>query len=467
MRALSPQAERSIISALDAAVDLVESGSSPDTALIKAAQEHHLQPGHARLLARAFNTGRTTLQLDSSDDAMSKAAECELADPEAVAKAVEGQAKVASVTVVQAAIGVSDEYSRPPTEIIQQRKLAKMAHVAIPTLPSCQAMPKYTDDDFLKASGEAQRLWKKADNCRSILSAMVRDVEQSVSALTDRFAVIGHPSLATMQKVANVRGDKNVAVVAAELLRRRPALGKRAASTAPALTPAELAAYRDLVKVAEDASRLKTAQSMVSKAVASAAIRTGQLYPTMEIDTPAAAQPLANLNGYKTKVAAYTPLAFGGGVAVEKLLSGNDDAVKNYTQALDDPKHNQELHAIRARTTVENLMAGDPVLSGYHPSEVMEAYNNLTASAPRLADQPLPLQAMLRRYLGQGNELAPDDIQSNLMGLDKSLTPAEPKMRHEGGMIDWSGPANKSQIADAALGEYRTAAKERRSQLFS
>lgn len=461
MRALSPQAEHGIISALDAAVDLVESGSAPDEALIKAAMQYSLPAGHARLLARAFNTGRTTIQLDSNHDAMAKAAECDLADPDVVAAAVIGHDKTAAVATVQANIGVSDEYSRPPTEIIRQRRLEKMARVIIPELPGCGPLPKYNDDDMLKATGEAQRLWKKADNCRALLVSMVNSVGASLDKLTDRFATIGHPAVATMQKVANLRGDSGVAAVAAELLRRRPVLGKRAASTAPALTPAELAAYKELAAVGEAARQLKTAQAMVSKAVSTTAVRTGQLYQAPMQDTAAAGIPLANLNGYRTKVASYAPLAFGGGVATEKLLSGNDDAVKGYSQALDEPKHNQELHAIKSRTTVENLMAGDPVLSGHHPADVMDAYNNLIASAPHLSDQPLPLQAMLRRYLGQG-ELAPDDIQSNLMGLNTSLAPSDPPKGKPGdsGMLNWSSPPARDQVAGAMLRDYG-------SQLFS
>ena len=134
MRALNPQAENRIMGALDTAVDLVESGEHPTDALVKAAQQHLLPAGHARLLARTYNTGRTAVQRESGNDALQKAAEFELADPEQVADRMGGVIKTAALAAAD--LGVSEEYSRPPAEL-----MARQGTWLVPTLETFQRGP--------------------------------------------------------------------------------------------------------------------------------------------------------------------------------------------------------------------------------------------------------------------------------------------------------------------------------------
>lgn len=441
MHALNQQSKARIMQALDTAVDLIESGAEPTAAMVKAANQYSLPSGHARMLARAFNTGRTAVQRDAGSDAMSKAAECELADPELVAKLV-GTSKTASEVVD---LGISDEYSRPPTELIQQRKMAKMAHVAIPELPGCGRLPRYDDDDYIKVRGEQQRTLQKVAECRRLMDAMVVTTDNDIEKYSQKLAHIGAPAVATLQKVAEIRGDAPVSAVLAEVLRRRPILAKRAASTAASLTPHEVQAYAGAQTLSKSVTELRAAEHMVLKTASQASLFISQTSPVKLAEHPATRLPFADLNGYFRKSAsvAGSGVAGAAGAVASRLANPDDAQVKAYTQALDDPEHEKRLHALRSRTTVENLMASDPVLRGHHPDDVLDAYNTLVSSAPRMADQPLYLQAMLRRYMSQGGELSPDDVSSNVYGADSAVaTQSQAQKGPSPGMLDWHKPTN-------------------------
>lgn len=438
--------------ALDTAVDLIESGAEPTDAMVKAANQHSLPAGHARLLARAYNTGRTAVQRDTGSDTLSKAAECELADPELVAKSI-GTVKTASEAVD---LGISDEYDRPPTELIQQHKLQKMAHVAIPELPGCGRLPRYDDDDYIKVRGEHQRMLHKVAECRRLLDAMVVSTDNGIEHYSHQLARIGAPAVATLRKVAEIRGDVAVNAVLSEVVRRRPVLEKRAASTAASLTSHEVQAYAEAQTLGRSVMEMKTAENLVLKTAAHAAVTINQTSPVKYAEHPAARLPFADMNGYFPKSASLmgNGIAGAAGSLAAKSIDSGDSQVRAYTQALDDPEHERRLHALRARTTVENLMASDPVLQGHHPDDVLDAYNTLVQSAPRVADQPLYLQAMLRRYLSQGGELSPDDVSSNVYGADSAIAAQSQPQKGKGpspGMLDWHKPTGGKARAFADM----------------
>ena len=68
---------------------------------------------------------------------------------------------------------------------------------------------------------------------------------------------------------------------------------------------------------------------------------------------------------------------------------------------LGSPEHEQELQGIRNQTMLHDMIANDPVISGYDPEEVMEAYTRISEVAPRASQHRLVAQALLRKYLEQ------------------------------------------------------------------
>jgi hypothetical protein len=69
---------------------------------------------------------------------------------------------------------------------------------------------------------------------------------------------------------------------------------------------------------------------------------------------------------------------------------------------LTDPDHELQLRNIRAKSTLNDLVMNDPVISGYDPAEISLAFNEISEIAPDISDSPVVMQALLRKRLEQG-----------------------------------------------------------------
>ena len=423
MQRLSKEAESKIASALDKIADLVDSGEHPTDAVVAAAKSHGLTANYAKLAAVAYNTGRSAVQRDSSSDTFGRGGEFELADPELI-----GQQLEVTKTAAAASDEVSDEYSRPPTFIREHHQQQKFAQVAIPTLGVKHGpLPKYAGDDFEKARGDAQRAQAKLGQCDQIFDRLCNDLDAGLEKFAAQLTGIYAPAVATLRKVAAIRGDANVSAVLSELCLRQPKLSKRAASSRVALSLDEQQAYVSAAELASAADRvLRASQAVESAKTAAAKTITEAVAPHVHGIVSRNNDPWASLNVVQEfdKRAAGVPLQAALGYYMGQqggYPSNNDDQVEAHMAALDDPQQAQRLSAINARTAVEGLMASDPVLRGYHPDDVIESYNDIVQASPRVADQKLFLQSALRRHLAQGGSLDPADVRENIYGLDKPL----------------------------------------------
>jgi len=423
MSRLSKEAEQKISRALDKVADFVDAGEHPTDAVVKAAQECRLEPGHGRLLGTAYNTGRAAVQRESSTDTFDKAAEFELADPDLVVQQLTaGMPKQASTDEVSA------EYSQPPTALREHYRLQKMAEVSLPALPIKHGpLPIDNDGEFSRARGRAKVAQDKYADCHMVVSKMCDELEASLAQAADMLTTIGAPAVATLQKVAELRGDAGVTAILSEYCRRHPLLTKRAASLSPVLTAAEQAAYSKAQKLVSDVADVGQAHRMLEHAKqAAVAVVTQELRPHVP-ERAVGNDPWADLNGpleMDKEAVMSSPLTAMFGAAMGSRAGGpqnNNDQVEAHMAALDDPQQAQRLNGIRARSTVEGLMASDPVLKGYHPDDVIDAYNSIVQAAPRVANQQLFLQGALRRYLAQGGAFDPDDVTGNVYKADESV----------------------------------------------
>lgn len=66
---------------------------------------------------------------------------------------------------------------------------------------------------------------------------------------------------------------------------------------------------------------------------------------------------------------------------------------------LSDPAHNSALASVRSRAALQELLVDDPVISSMPDDDVLEAYNEIAAFAPQLAESPATLRAVLRQYM--------------------------------------------------------------------
>jgi len=89
----------------------------------------------------------------------------------------------------------------------------------------------------------------------------------------------------------------------------------------------------------------------------------------------------------------------------KSLISGEKPKIDSRLQSLEDinvgayPEQESELRAIESESVLQDLMATDPVISGYDPEEIIIAYNDIAKFAPESAMQPMVLRSYLRKYL--------------------------------------------------------------------
>ena len=83
---------------------------------------------------------------------------------------------------------------------------------------------------------------------------------------------------------------------------------------------------------------------------------------------------------------------------------------------------------------------------GYHRDEVLGAFNDVSQLAPRASQQPLLMNALLRKHLQQGS-IDPFDA-TNILGAEKGLmeTGAIPTPPQAGGTKK-VGPSSTSVLA--------------------
>ena len=91
-------------------------------------------------------------------------------------------------------------------------------------------------------------------------------------------------------------------------------------------------------------------------------------------------------------------------------------------------EHEDTLRRIQTKTMLNDMLANDPVISGYDQDRTLDAFNHLNQLAPRALSQRLVAQQMMRKYLEQDSAVDPFDVDQ-LLEIEKKLQQRDnPKM---------------------------------------
>jgi hypothetical protein len=92
-----------------------------------------------------------------------------------------------------------------------------------------------------------------------------------------------------------------------------------------------------------------------------------------------------------------------------------------------DPAHENRLRSIKAEADLQDLMAEDPVISQYDPSDVVDAFNELSRLSPSAGTQPIIMRGYLRRLLESSPDVAGRVLEGHeaaqLAEIDKNIRP--------------------------------------------
>jgi hypothetical protein len=450
MQSLNKSDESKLLNGVKLAATYVDKqGMTPNDALVKVSEELSLLPGQARAAVNAFNNGRQLAQWKANSPVLDKLAEFPLADFDVVKEKVwGGSTKSANDHYTRPATTIHSDYSKDPGWVNLRDKRA-LASVNIPTRFGNEKLAASSHEVSEKSQQAASSAWSNFDmsrrtyeDFRSKHAAATDNLGIKINLLSNYFKKFARDRLAfdIVEKAASVYyGPKGQLLM--DLVAERFPQEKRAADTGGhSDSPLDRSAQpfnliNDAVSAARDLNDAQSAMGVAKQAMDAAkeALNPFSQAPPQKSQESTESSPylIPEAVGAEKEASGLITGALIGGASkplMEGLISGgaNDKAVAKAESQLGSPEHENELRKIKAQVMLADMMSDtDNPISGYEPSEVLEAYNNLSQLAPRLSDQPAAIQPLLAKRLAGTTEPFEikeiSDIEKSLMQTDKDV----------------------------------------------
>lgn len=410
MTNLTTHDEEKLMSATKRAGDLIETeGLSPDAAIEKVAREQKFGPGEIRMLCYAHNTGRQVAQFQKSASILDKLAEYPLADPAKVIAAVYPER--AKEAADAAPVGRHIDYLMPPTwaDRHEPRPLEKAA-LDYPALPTYTPPAADGRDQMRKKYGEYERLKLAYEQARQDALVAEDGLLRKVAGLTEYFQSPGRLAFATVEKVAKVLHGEPAVTLLTAVHQRLKSKEKRAADVPDGVVK-ELVRSTDrplvLIGEAIDAGRTLAEKraAVAEKQAAYESAREG-VHGPFAAGRPGTA-PVRPTSSEKTAFLSSPAMGAFLGNSVGRIVGDGpktkSELIEDEWLDLEDPKHQNELRKIKAHSMLNSMLTDpDSPISGQDPDDVIDAYNEISQLAPRVAEQPAAMKPILSRKL-QGN----------------------------------------------------------------
>lgn len=216
MQSLTKEAEQKLIAAIERAAELVNSGMTPNDAIVKSASAANVPAGHINLMVHAYNTGRTTKQREQGEDTLEKAADFQLADAQTVMDALYPKAVKTSAEIVRQQI-VSTDYAVSPAGMLARRRAEQEKTAAARSVLPEKTYQPYPRDE--QAAVERVYSQKRAaqlarEEVRRQANAAYAKAASAMDELTEFFKRPGNMSFTDATKQVELRlGDEGVSVL--------------------------------------------------------------------------------------------------------------------------------------------------------------------------------------------------------------------------------------------------------------
>lgn len=490
MQSLTKEAEQKLIAAIERAAEFVNTGMSPNDAIVKSAAAANVPAGHINLMVHAYNTGRTTKQREQGEDTLEKAADFQLADAQTVMDALYPKAVKTSAEIVRQQV-VSTDYAVSPAGMLARRRAEQEKTAAARVaLPEKTYQPYPRDERFAveRAYSEKRAAQLAREEVRRQANAAYTKAAAAMDAVAEFFKRPGNMSFADATKQVELRlGDDGVSVLnkVAEVY---PHFKKQAATNAHhfgdnpvyGLVQDVLSSVTEYVtassKIEKEAeiSKKKEPEFLTGSIMYDPAQEPLELAPPMkraalndwnpierlrrlgnaEVPSPETviggaagrltALPQAVVGGRRggffhnmqtpTRAVGETLGEFGAKARSQTgmmadIMGLSKDPNKMRADAFKDltaPDHELTLKNIQAQATLHDLMMNDDVISGYDPRDVAVAFNEIAGTAPNVVSAPAVLASVLRKRLEAG-QLADFDAKQ-LIEMDKLKAERDHKM---------------------------------------
>ena len=426
MQPLSKEAETKLLAAIEKAAELVNSGETPNAAIIKVAGAENIPAGHINLMVHAYNTGRTTKQRESGDSVTEKAADFNLADADTIMDALYPKAVKTSAEIVKNSV-ISTEYAVSPSGFLSRRKaVMEKAAAALIAMPEKTwiAPPRDEHAAVMREHSKKQADKRAVEELRRVATVAYSKAAEAMDDLATYFRTPGNMSFSDAVRQVGLRlGDEGVSVLT-KLSEVYPWLKKQAATGKPqfgnngpyALVETvveKLAEYKEYQAKFNDASPAKKQAKEEKPEPITGSILFNPLEVPLELKKANASPTTLSLNPATVTHQLGQTMFEGANSYIKEPQQLRNEAFQDIT----DPDHERKLKNIRAQSVLADLIVNDPVISGHDPRDVTNAFNELAEVAPNFMDSSATVQALLRKRLEAG-QLADFDLKQ-LVELEK------------------------------------------------
>jgi hypothetical protein len=454
MQTLDSREEQNLLSAIKRAVDLVDKGTAPDTAITKIAKEEQYTPGKIKLVCAAYNTGRQTAQREENKNILDKFAEFPLACADTVISNIYGKSEKRAADYGE----VDVAYARAPGDWYADREREKIARMRLPEIaPAPVHVPT-----FDKVMGQLDNVKHAASESRRDLATKSDTMNIKFAELLNYFRqpVKYREPFGTVEKIASMFFDANHVAPLMDSAYARLDLTekyvgsfklcgeKRASDTTlsskqgPVDTnAAPYSLIRDCIKAAQDMQSAQDryqvlgqkAQQLEANVISAYTNKTAEVEldfleeASIFVKAAGLFDPTRSLLTYNQARTATMPAA----------PNAEDKRINEMINDLDSADHLTAMRKIKTQAMLNQLMTDpeDPI-SGYDPDRVMSAYNEIAAMAPHSAEHAGIMGPLLRRRLAgrvepfEAGEIAKNE--STVRGLNLGTTrstklPTKPK----------------------------------------
>jgi len=451
MKKITQETERKLLGVIEKTAGFVNEGDSPNDAIVKAASAAQLRPGEVNLVVHAYNTGRTTRQRQEGDDPFTKAASFDLADASVILEELY-PTQVKSAAAISEDTTVSPEYSFSPRPMLERKtSRIKAANDGINwrlldgvEIETPEPLPTDPNDRLKVAMSRVDRLRLNVEEARRKKANAFGLIGDTFDQLTTYFRrPDAKPMPVVKEAVIMLHGDKGEQVMD-QLVKVTPQLEKMANHCLGGSLLGVNARQSfgvtvdDLDCTAEPFPMVEAMMGQIADyKEKSAALDAAELVYDTEAGEaiapfvePAASPSILGTSSERVKAASVPdPLKTLGTYSIVKntmwpmaeSLKGpsDDDALRKTLDDLNDPSHEAKLRGINTQAMLQDLMLNDPVIAGYDPNEVTNAYNDIVQVSPSVGDQRMLMQSLLRKQLQQGQ--LDTFEQDQLLGFEDKL----------------------------------------------
>ena len=427
MEKLSKTDETRVLVALENAIDSVNRGTAPNDAIRKVAEAQQFSPQIVQRMVEAFNVSKTLSHMKSASGS-ERAASFPLADATAILSVMYPEKVLTSAERKCAEYRPAGVTEREDFMTVRRDvKLPTSKVAAYPTDPQMEAHRQFNRRDALRKEAEVERSAYRTRHMRAWGLA---------EKAAEYFRYVDHEPFETVEKKA-MAAYGPIGKSCMDLIYSVGGLREKRAKEAPTqqlIFDRTREPYRIIEQLYKAAQEVTTSAEAVIRAEEKLAAfeKKGQFKP-VEPESLLDSVLVEGSNRPFEKAA--IPLDFDlTNIATQAAMGAfglKDPSSKGTLESRTlanvlDPGHEAEMRAAKTKVMLNDFLVNDPILSGYDPGEVSDAYNQIAQLTPEVANQPAVMRGLLRRVLQQGGVMEPfeahqtSQIESQLKRLSNA-----------------------------------------------